>query len=100
MTIHLVGLVVLVVLIGSFTPLLSKKETREGLAVGAVLGIVVAIFFPANPGSEFMAKLLGAEIHTTTDGRLFSFVVVFFLATVLYAFLRSIGGKKSAAPTP
>jgi hypothetical protein len=99
MTLHLVALVILVIVVGAYTPFLTKRETQIALGVGAALGFLAALFFPAHEQSQFLLKFLGMEIHTTTDGRAFTFLVVFIATPALWALLRKITGSGSAAKT-
>lgn len=93
------GLVVLAVIVGAYTPFLSQKETKSAIVLAVAVGFLAAAVFPAGTQSKVWAKLLGAELGVIGSGRAYTFLAVLIVVCILWAVLRMVkpAGSTSAS---
>jgi hypothetical protein len=65
----------------------APQDAKWGIKFAAVVAFLAAALFPAKTQSKIWVKLFGTEWGTIAGGRAWTFVSVFVVGALMWAFL-------------
>jgi hypothetical protein len=67
---------------------MGLASSAFGILIAFGIAVIAALFFPAQTQSKLWVKVLGSEWGTAAKGRVWTFIAVLIVTSLLWAFLR------------